>query len=167
MVFCCSSLFLIQCQRKSSRTHHIDENCRNFNLSTPQKACSTLTIYSVSRRLSGIFYEQLYSCTIILYFGMQFVYVIGHCKQQDFRGNFFVSPQQKLPKSIVLLDDTKGPLRLDRTIHPELPACPPDAPDWPSCFSLHDFLFVGPRFRYPFFSPKRRRLNLGSRYQVR
>ena len=29
------------------------------------------------------------------------------------------------------------------------------------------FLFVGPRFRYPFFSPKRRRLNLGSRYRVR
>ena len=30
-----------------------------------------------------------------------------------------------------------------------------------------EFLFVGPRFRYPFFSPKRRRLNLGSRYRVR
>ena len=40
---------------------------------------------------------------------MQFIYIIGHGKQQDFRGNFFVSPQEKLPESIVLLDDTNRP----------------------------------------------------------
>ena len=35
------------------------------------------------------------------------------------------------------------------------------------CRLIIEFLFVGPRFRYPFFSPKRLRLNLGSRYRVR
>lgn len=34
-------------------------------------------------------------------------------------------------------------------------------------FSSRSFLSVGPRFRFPFFSPKRRRLNLGTRYRVR
>ena len=59
---------------------------------------------------------QPYYYTIILYFGMQFAYVVRHGKQHDFRCDLFISPEQKLSKAIILLDDSESPFRLDRAV---------------------------------------------------
>ena len=52
----------------------------------------------------------------------------------------FFPPQEKLPESIVLLDDTKRPLRLDRTIHPELDAFRAGDPFQRCCPLRNEFL---------------------------
>ena len=61
-------------------------------------------------KLSRIFYEQLRSRTVLLGFGMQFVYVVGHGKEQYLRGDLLVSAQKKLPEAVILLDCAKGAL---------------------------------------------------------
>ncbi len=70
--------------------------------------------------LSRIFYEQLRSCTVMLYLGMQFIYVVGHGEQQDFCGNLFVPSEQELAKSIVLFNDSESTFGLNGTIHSQL-----------------------------------------------
>ena len=56
----------------------------------------------------------------MLYLGMQFVYVIGHREQQDFRGNFLVSSKEKLTKAVILLYDPKSSFGLYGAVHPQL-----------------------------------------------
>ena len=48
---------------------------------------------------------------------MQFVYVVGHRNKKDLRLNLFMTAQQELPETIVLLYDPKRSFGLDRAIH--------------------------------------------------
>ena len=53
--------FYGQIHKNSSRIRILSENYR-----------------SILQNLSRIFYKQLHSRTVILYFGMQFVYIVSH-----------------------------------------------------------------------------------------
>ncbi len=69
--------------------------------------------------LSRKFFEQLPSGAVVLDFAVVFVYVVAHGHQEDLGKYFFVTPEQELPKTVILLDDTEGALRLDGTVYPE------------------------------------------------
>lgn len=60
------------------------ENCRNDNRSTLKNSLPNVINIRFCGKLSQIFFEQLRSGTVLLYLGMQLVYVVGHGKQQDF-----------------------------------------------------------------------------------
>ena len=110
-------LFNSPVKERSSRNQRNGGNCYSFNLSTLETACSPETNIQFLLNLSRIFYEQLRSCTVMLYFGMQFIYVIGHGKHQDFCSNFLVPSEQELAKSIVLFNDSKSTFRLNGAVH--------------------------------------------------
>ena len=55
--------------------------------------------------------------SIPLDFGMEFVYVVTHAHQQEFRSDVFLSPHQESSESAVLFYDTKGAFDLDGPIH--------------------------------------------------
>ena len=81
-----------------------------FYLSTPEIGLLSGTNIQFCWKLSRIFYEQLRSRTVLLCFGMQFVYVVGHGKEQYLRRDLLVSAQKKLPEAVILLDCAKGAL---------------------------------------------------------
>jgi hypothetical protein len=50
---------------------------------------------------------------------MEFIDIVGHGYQEDFRQNLFAAPKQELPEPVILLDDPKGALRLNGMVHPK------------------------------------------------
>ena len=63
--------------------------------------------------LSRKFFEQLPTGSIILYFVVQFVDVKGHRDEENLSPNLLASAKEKLPKTIVLLDDSESAFDLD------------------------------------------------------
>jgi hypothetical protein len=55
--------------------------------------------------------------SISLNFGMEFIYVVAHAHQQEFRSYVFLSPHQESSETIVFFYDAKGSFDLDRPIH--------------------------------------------------
>ena len=58
-----------------------------------QSACSKSHEIQFWGKLSRIFFEQLRSGAVLLYLGVQLVYVIGHCNEEDLRGDLPAAPE--------------------------------------------------------------------------
>jgi len=57
------------------------------------------------------------AASISLNFGMEFVYVVAHAHQQEFRSDVFLSPHQESSETTVFFYNAKGSFDLDGPIH--------------------------------------------------
>lgn len=68
-------------------------------------------------QLSRKFFKQLSSSAISLNFVVELVDVVTHRDKENLNKDLLVAAKQELAKSIILLDDSEGPLRLNRAVH--------------------------------------------------
>ncbi len=72
-----------------------------------------LKTFQFFRWLSRHFFKQLRTGSILLNLVMKLVNIVAERHDEHFSPHFLVAAQQKLPESIILLDDTKRAFNLN------------------------------------------------------